>query len=223
MEPVITRKQLLSFWPDVLGIGALVLPFVADVSPLDVLSGNKHLDFFFAAAVFILAIPIAAWQVLRVLRDVSTKGGRVLAYALSMGAILSAVYFGVGVTTAMLQSNSKFLLFLGLAVVSVLTLIVANVLLLRHNLKVAAPAEVTAGVFLVGGYLPHAAFFLLFFSNGWPPAWATFGHSLSYAQVSPGGPSRCSALGQPPHRRHNHPDVAAAGQENDVGAGIPPP
>ena len=39
-----------------------------------------------------------------------------------------------------------------------------NTLLLRHNLKAAAPTEVTAGVFLLGGYLPGATLLLVVLS-----------------------------------------------------------
>jgi hypothetical protein len=45
-----------------------------------------------------------------------------------------------------------------------LTLIPASALLLRHNLKRIAPPEVSAGVFLVSGYLPGAVGLLIMFA-----------------------------------------------------------
>ncbi len=169
---MITRKQLLSFWPDVLGFGALVLPFASGISPL------KYLLIGFAtgwqiwllAVALLLAIHIAVWQALRVLRGIPTKTERVLAYALSLGSILWPIILTVLWVADSLSggepSKDNFGLE-GLLSVSIWALIAANALLLRHNLKTAAPAEVSAGVYLVGGYLPNATICLVIFSQGW--------------------------------------------------------
>ena len=170
---MITRKQLLSFWPDVLGIGALVLPFIPGRTPLGVLSGMVFLPYKLLAVAALLAIPIALWQGLRVRRGIPRKSERVLAYAASTVAMLLPVYFTYTFVLILPwydgPSTEKFLLgvMMGLAWI----LIAANALLLRHNLKTAAPAEVSAGVFLLGAYLPNATFGLFVYVPPWQVSW----------------------------------------------------
>ena len=167
-----TRKQLLSFWPDVLGVGALVLPFAGGISPLKYLliGFTTVWEIWLLAVALLLSIHIAIWQALRVLRGIPTKTERVLAYALSLGSILWPIVLTVLWVADMLSggepSNDHFLLEVLLSV-SLSALIAANALLLRHNLKRATPTEVSAGVYLVGGYLPNATMCLVIFSQGW--------------------------------------------------------
>ena len=82
------RKQLLGFWPDVFGIGALWLPFIADTSPLDVVAPWSEVwdptKALLAAPAF-LAVPIAYWQAIRLLHRTTTKVEKTLAYAFSTG------------------------------------------------------------------------------------------------------------------------------------------
>ena len=168
---MITRKQLFSFWPDVLGVGAIVLPFLYGVSPLEaffIFRFSAFWQIWLLAAPLFLAIHIAVWQVLRVLRGIPTKTERVLAYALSTGAMLPPLIPTILIVGALLSRNEPLedgYLRVVVMLVPTWTLVAANALLLLHNLKVAAPAEVTAGVFLVGGYLPNAIFCPIFLSG----------------------------------------------------------
>jgi hypothetical protein len=125
------------------------------------------------AVAALLAIPIALWQGLRVRRGIPRKSERVLAYAVSTVAMLLPVYFTYSFVQILPYydgpSTEKLLLkvMMGLAWI----LIVANALSLRHNLKTAAPAEVSAGVFLLGAYLPNATFGLFVYVPPWQEGW----------------------------------------------------
>jgi len=173
---VITRKQLLSFWPDVLGIVALVLPFTAGVRPLILLGagapclfggcGTSDIIIWLWALGLAHAIPIAVWQLTRTLRGRLTKSGQALAYALSTAAMLIPIFtLARSFLLGYLPNEDQLLTVF--VVVSVCTFVSANALLLRRNCKKGAPSEVSAGTFLVGGYLPHATLLLIgFFSPG---------------------------------------------------------
>lgn len=167
---VITKKQLLRFWPDILAIGGLGFPFVGGVSLLDILFGDYQ-GYILAAAPLALAVPIVVWKILRVLGRVTTKTELLLCYALSTGAMACALFWAIGFSLYILQANIHIWLSMWLAIGCAVALIVVNVLLLRHNLTAVIPAEVSAGVFLVGGYLPNATFWLLYWCISWPPFW----------------------------------------------------
>jgi len=166
---MITRRQLLSFWPDLLGLAALVLPFAFNVSPLKALSGGG-LSITLLGVAFGLAIPIAVWQGLRVWRGTATKTERVVAYVLSVAAMLWPVVWPTLMLAEWFWRGQSLIGDQALTVILTISswaLVSANVLLLRSNLKAAAPAEVTAGVFLTGGYLPNAIFCIIGFSDNW--------------------------------------------------------
>ena len=166
---MITRRQLQSFWPDLLGLAALVLPFAYDVSPLEALTVGG-LPITLLGVAFGLAIPIAVWQGLRVWRGTATRIERAAAYVLSAAAMLWPAVWPTLMLADQLwrgQSLTDVQALIVILTISGWVLVSANALLLRSNLKAAAPAEVTAGVFLVGGYLPNAIFCIIGFSENW--------------------------------------------------------
>jgi hypothetical protein len=166
---VISRKQLLSFWPDVLGIGALVLPFTHGVSPLAYFTSyDGTWEGRLVVAVLFLAIPIAAWQALRILRPLPTRFEQTVAYTLSIVSVLSPVVSTVSYVVWDGVSSADVYLYEAMGVA--LALIVAITLLLLNNLRSKTSKEVIAGAFLFGGYLPGAAILLVnfnFLTFGW--------------------------------------------------------
>ncbi len=153
------------------GVVALFLPFTVGVSPLiAVVKLDFSSPFMLLAAPAFLAVPIAAWQARR------CAGGRLsvieigLAYSLATAAMLAVlVDTGIGLSESSLPE-------LGLSGLALLAgcwgFAGANVLLLARNLVRRVPNEVTAEVFLLGGYLPNAVFCLIgFFPRGWFSGW----------------------------------------------------
>lgn len=122
------------------------------------------------ATVLVLAIPIAIWQALRELCDVQTKAELKVAYALSTAAMLPPFVFALWFVGALNKEFSgwEYILVAG-SIGSALVLVASNALLLRRNLKANAAAEISAGVYLVGGYFPSAVFLLTFFTM--EPGW----------------------------------------------------
>ena len=145
------------------GAAAPFLPFTYDYSPLDtVLPGGRH--FALLGAPFFLAIPIVIWQARRLIGARISRFESAAAYALSAGAMLSVLWFIVsflmsqGLET-LRQADSAVTIGVCLALAG------ANTLLLARNLASACNQKSATEIFLLGGYLPNAAFCLIGF--GW--------------------------------------------------------
>ena len=133
------------------GVMALFLPFTNGVSPY----GGVHFSGSFfnvalLAAPAFLAVPIAVWQARRLFSSRLSAFEVALAYTLPAAAMVSVL------TAIVLEPKPAWL-----AVPLCLGLGGANALLLVRNLRRRLPREATAEVFLLGGYLPTAVFWLV--------------------------------------------------------------
>ena len=165
------RYNLLGLGSAALGIIALVLPFASNISPLDVvrwLWGNQVLILLAAPA--FLSIPIAAWQLRRLGSSLPTRPEIALAYLLSIGAMLATLKLWLNVG---LPWESPFF--------ENLALIACNAALLARNIKRHVARQVTAEMFLLGGYLPGAIIALVGFFPDWDiGAYVVLAASIGY-------------------------------------------
>jgi hypothetical protein len=172
------RRRVFGLAAGTFGIAALFLPFTSGISPLDALQLSFDLEgdgffLFSIAAPTLLALPIAVWQVRRVLARAPCRLEIALAYGLSTLAMLPVVttsalmLFGAGPG---LQATSVA------ALVVEWCAVVANLVLLAKNRRSRrlSPGSV-AEVYLLLGYVPNALYGLVFFSYWslvFSPRWA---------------------------------------------------
>lgn len=175
--PVTEWRNLIGLLAGASGVVALVTPFFAGVTPLQAirlgLDGEGVFVFAIAGASH-LAIPIAAWQVRRLVVPAPVRAEIVVAYLLSTVAMLPVLIVSVLALSGGEQAADA---------VRVIALLVywcsaaGNVsLLVRNRLRDVAPG-VVAEVYLLLGYLPNALYALIFFSYG---PWFGFGPSWGW-------------------------------------------
>jgi hypothetical protein len=179
-----------------LGVLALVLPFRYGDSPLKVLWGAWHGNIFVLpyaglAAAGLLAVPIAAWQLQRLSSSPPWNFQIALAYIFSTSAMLPALGLSAWVAVvAFLEPNADarwwfVTLYWFVVLLSCWSLAACNALLLARNLKRRVARDVTAEVFLLGGYLPNAVLAFCVFPgvlDGWSiGAYVVLATCIAYA------------------------------------------
>jgi len=170
-------RKLIGLVAGTSGVVALVTPFFAGVTPLQALRlglDGEGVFVFAMAAASHLAIPIAAWQVRRLVVRSPVRAEILVAYLLSTVAMLPVLIVSVLALSGGEQAADA---------VRVIALLVywcsaaGNVsLLVRNRLRDVAPG-VVAEVYLLLGYLPNALYALIFFSYG---PWFGFGPSWGW-------------------------------------------
>ncbi len=170
-------RKLIGLVAGTSGVVALVTPFFAGVTPLQALRlglDGEGVFVFAMAAASHLAIPIAAWQVRRLVVRSPVRAEILVAYLLSTVAMLPVLIVSVLALSGGEQAADA---------VRVIALLVywcsaaGNVsLLVRNRLRDVAPG-VVAEIYLLLGYLPNALYALIFFSYG---PWFGFGPSWGW-------------------------------------------
>lgn len=171
------------------GLVVPFLPFISSSSPLDVmlhvanwiLSGyfGWFVEFGLLAAPSLLALPIAIWQARKLFSRRLISFEIAAAYALSAGAMILVLCY---IALYFLWARDPQTIAMTL---SCWLLVIANVALLWRNRTRRISPEVRAEVFLLGGYLPNAAFSLLGFgwgnwSNLQAGAWTALAACVAY-------------------------------------------
>lgn len=159
------RSNLFGLVGATLGVIALVLPFTGGlfdgVSPLQTFAYHDDVWAQMLAASAFLSIPIAAWQLRRLSPSPPRPFEVAFAYILSTGAMLPALVQSIsGARHLWLDHEIVIACF---ALLSAWGLATCNAALLALNIRRGVPRDVTAEVFLIGGYLPNTAFALVLF------------------------------------------------------------
>jgi hypothetical protein len=169
-------NRLTIFIPALTGFVALALPFTGSdplFTAIRFLWDPGFREFGFLAAAMFLTIPIAAFQVHRLVADRVAPVAVRLSYTFSAAAVLPILLLSVWfVWREVHASPERWISEVWLLIVSGLSswgFTVINLLLLLRNLARRLPREVTAEVFLLGGYLPNAVWCLVGsgFFDGW--------------------------------------------------------
>ncbi len=144
------------------GVVAPFLSFTYHISPLKTIVEFGSGRLWVLGAPFFLAMPIAAWQVRRCAVGRLSPIEIALAYFFATAAMLPVL---VGTAIALSDSELPPLVLVVLAGLG--GVVGANVLLLVRNLVRRVPNQVTAEVFLLGGYMPNAVLCLLGLAHDW--------------------------------------------------------
>lgn len=172
------RLRLMGLISGAVGVLALFTPFSWDESPvgaiLFVLSSKTDTGLLWIAPPALLAIPIAVWQVRRLVTPRPSQAETVIAYILSTISmlpvlIISGKYlrYALHIVTPRLEDMIQIV-----ALIVYWCAAAGNVSLLFKNRLHGVPACVVAEVYLLLGYLPNALYALIAFSYGsLPPGW----------------------------------------------------
>ena len=167
------RRRLIGLISGATGVLALFAPFSWDKSPvgaiLFVLSSGTDRDLLWIAPPALLAIPIAVWQVRRLVTPQPSHAETVIAYILSTISMLPVLI----ISGDYLKHAQDIVISRLEDVIQIAALIVywcavvGNVSLLVRNRRHRVPAGVVAEAYLLLGYLPNALYALIAFSSPW--------------------------------------------------------
>ena len=212
-----TLNRLTIFVPAVTGLLALALPFTGRHSPVTAISflwDPWFREFGFLSAAAFLTIPIAAFQVRRLVADRVASVAVVLSYAVSAAAVLPILVLSVHFVLSLISGSEVWLLIASGGVCWAFAVI--NLLLLVRNLAKRLPREVTAEVFLLGGYFPNAVWCLAMFyaeGSGWEVgAYLVLGTCIGYLsrilfllwRRGEDAPRPIAPVGEPAQSPHAH-------------------
>ncbi len=169
-----TLNRLTIFIPALTGLLGLALPFKAGVSPLNAITdllGSAWVRGLLAMPMF-LVIPIALLQVHRLVAERMTQVEVVLSFMFSAVAVVPILVLSLWGGWEMFHSLLEPWIYrVWVFIVWNLSswgFAVINLLLLVRNLAKRLPREVTAEVFLLGGYFPNAVCCLVvFYAGAW--------------------------------------------------------
>jgi hypothetical protein len=148
-----------------LGVVALWLPFIDQISPLDAIAMSPGLEgdellLFSIATPALLAVPIALWNLARLVSPVPTAAERRGAYTLSTAAMALVLPI-----SALTLAGGELLEPLPVTALAAAWLaVLANVGLSVRNRASGIAAGIAAETYLLLGYLPGALYALILFS-----------------------------------------------------------
>ena len=164
-----SRLRLMGLISGAAGVLALFVPFVPEISPVRAmligLSSTADRDLLWIATPSLLAVPIAAWQVRRLVAPLPMRAESILAYILSTISMLPVFIVSIMIIkNAKLDSGQIEDLIQIAALIAYWCAAAGNVILLVRNRRHGVAAGVVAEVYLLLGYLPHALYALIAFS-----------------------------------------------------------